>query len=238
MNCLDARRSLLAAPRARSAELDRHVAECAECARLDARLNDLDARITDAALVPVPDALAERVLRERAWRRPAPRRRWQLVAAAAVLTTALAAMIGPQLWEDSGLSMPITAVGPTHPGVSAIAVVVDQQPAYVDEAQGVDLAAMEEALKRLGLTLKKNGVDVAYAGKCYMPDTECQHIVLNTPDGHVSVILMPGSPVGSRALVVDRRLTALVTPVGSGGYVVVAGSQRIAKRTERLFVKG
>ena len=33
-------------------------------------------------------------------------------------------------------------------------------------------------------------------------------------------------------------MTALVSPAGSGAYIVVAGSPRIAKRTEKLFVKG
>jgi hypothetical protein len=122
--------------------------------------------------------------------------------------------------------------------VTAISVVVEQQPASLDEARGVDFAAMEDGLKRLGLSLKKDGVKVDYAGKCYMPDSDCDHLVLETADGHVSVILVPDYPVGSRVLVADRRLTALVSPAGSGGYIVVAGSPKVAKRTEKLFVKG
>jgi hypothetical protein len=97
---------------------------------------------------------------------------------------------------------------------------------------------MEQGLKRLGLSLKTEGVKVAYAGKCYMPETECDHLVLDTPDGHVSVILVPDYPVGARALVADRRMTALVSPAGQGGYIVVAGSPKVAKRTSKLFVKG
>jgi hypothetical protein len=129
------------------------------------------------------------------------------------------------------------AVGPSHPAVVAIAVVVEQQPGYLDEARGIDLALLEEGLRRLGLSLKKDGVKVDYAGKCYIPETECDHLVLETPDGRVSVILVPDYPVGSRTLVSDRRMTALVTPAGTGGYIVVAGSPKVAKRTEKLFVK-
>lgn len=233
MNCLDSRRSLLAAPRARTPEHAAHLVECADCSRFAGRLDDLDNQLAEAALVPVPDALAERVLRQKA-RRP----HWRYAAAAAVLLGSALAIVGPRLWDAAAFAMPLTAVGPTHPGVTAIAVVVEQQPAYVDEPHGVDLAAMDEALKRLHLTLRKDGVRVDYAGKCYMPGTECQHLVLDTPDGHVSVVLMPDSPVGSRALVIDRRMTALVSPVGSGGYIVVADSPKVAKRTEKLFVKG
>lgn len=234
MNCLGSRRSLLAAPRARTPEQATHLAECGDCARFASRLDELDGQIADAALIPVPDALAERVLRART----RPPLRWHYAAAAAVLLASAVAIAWPTLWDTASFPSPLTAVGPTHPGVTAIAVVVEQEPAYLDEAHGVDFAAMEEALKRLGLTLKKDGVRVDYAGKCYMADAECQHLVLDTPDGHVSVILTPDHPVGQRALVVDRRMTALVSPVGSGGYIVVAGSSRIAKRTEKLFVRG
>jgi hypothetical protein len=115
---------------------------------------------------------------------------------------------------------------------------VDQQPGFLDEAHGIDIATMEDALKRLGLSLKKDGVKVDYAAKCYMPDTECEHLVLDTDDGKVSVILVPDYPLGARAFVADRRMTALVSPAGSGGYIVVARSPKAAKRAERLFVKG
>jgi hypothetical protein len=87
-------------------------------------------------------------------------------------------------------------------------------------------------------SLKKDGVKVDYAAKCYMPDTECEHLVLDTSDGKVSVILVPDYPLGARAFVADRRMTALVSPAGSGGYIVVARSPKAAKRAERLFVRG
>jgi hypothetical protein len=234
MNCLESRRSLLAAPRERSAALMGHVGSCAECARLALRLGDLDARIADAALVPVPDALADRVL----VRRSQPRRWPWAAAAAGLFASILIGFAASHLWEASGLAAPVEAVGPSHPAVAAIAMVVDQQPAYLDEARGIDVSAMEETLKRLGLSMKRDGIKVDYAGRCYMPDTECEHVVLETPDGHVSVIFVPDYPVGSRVLIADRRMTALVSPAGSGGYIVVAGSRAAAKRTSKLFVKG
>ena len=234
MSCLDTRRSLLAAPRERTPALSDHLVTCAECSRLAARLTDLDARIADAALVPVPDALAHRVMRGRS-----QRRRWPYAAAAALLcASVLIGFAAPQLMDAAGGTDSLQAVGPSHPAVAAIAMVVEQQPAYLDEARGIDVGAMEEGLKKLGLSLKKEGVRVDYAAKCYLPDTPCDHIVLETPDGHVSVILVPDYAVGSRVLIADRRMTALVSPAGQGSYIVVAGSPRVAKRTSRLFVKG
>lgn len=232
MNCFETRRILMAAPRERGAELENHLADCADCARLAVRVDELDTRIAEAALVPVPQGLADRVLYGKR-----AKSRWPYAAAAAVLfASVMMGFAAPQFVDV--VSAPMEAVGPSHPAVAAIAMVVEQQPAYLDEARGVDTVAMEEGLKRLGLSLRQDGVKVDYAARCYMPETECDHLVLDTPDGPVSVILVPDYPVGSRALVADRRMTALVSPAGSGGYIVVAGSPKVAKRTEKLFVKG
>jgi hypothetical protein len=234
MTCLDIRRKLLTAPRERARDASGHIAACRDCGRLAARLDELDARLAEAFLVPVPDALAERVLLRR---RPKPARRLA-IAAAALLGVALSAL-APQLWEEaSGLSSPpVAAVGPTHPAVKAIELVVEQQPVLVDAPQGKDLVAMEQDLQRLGLKLDPDAARVDYAGKCYMPETECEHLVLDTAEGRVSVVLVPDYPVGERALVMDRRMTALMNPARSGGYIVVAASPQAAKRAAKLFSK-
>lgn len=234
MNCLECRRSLLASPRARTPTQQSHIAECAECARLANRVEGLDRQIEEAARVPVPEALAHRILLSR-HRRPL---RQYVAAAAVVIMSAAVTLSLPGVQDAAGIAAPLQAVGPTHPAVTAIGFVVDQQPGLLDEGRAGDPAILEQGLKRLGLSLKSDGVTVEYIGRCYMPETECDHIVLNTPDGQVSVILVPDYPVDARVLVADRRMTALVTPAGTGGYIVVAGSPKIAKRTEKLFVKG
>jgi hypothetical protein len=160
------------------------------------------------------------------------------VAAAAIVAVGLSAA-APQLWDEAVAlrSAPVGAVGPTHPAVQAIDLVVEQQPAFVDEPQGNDLIAMEEDLQRLGLKLKADVAKIDYAGKCYMPETECDHLVLETPEGRVSVVLVPDYPVGERAIVMDRSMTALVNPARAGAYIVVANSAKAAKRASRLFIE-
>ena len=79
MNCFQARRDLLTSPRSASPERDEHLAVCSECAAVAASLDTLDRRIGDAALVPVPEGLTERVLSTRTGR---PKRRYASIAAA------------------------------------------------------------------------------------------------------------------------------------------------------------
>ena len=63
-------------------------------------------------------------------------------------------------------------------------------------------------------------------------------LVLVTPEGHVSVILMADEHPSQRVLVADRRMTALLSPAPSGAYIVVAESPKAVKRAQKLFVQG
>ncbi len=72
MFCLESWRRLLAAPREQSEAQRRHLASCPRCAALERRLAILERQLQDAALLAVPEALADRILlqfhrRRRSW---------------------------------------------------------------------------------------------------------------------------------------------------------------------------
>jgi len=227
VNCLTSRRLLLAAPREASAEQRAHLDACAACARLAERLTQLDAGLEEATRVPVPDALAHRVLLARR-RRPI----WHYAAVAAVaLVLTLSALIAADLEADPFLP-PLQAVGPAHPAVAAIALVIDDR---IELAQEGNNDEMYQRLRELGLELKQGEVHAYYAGKCRLPDGDCDLIVLDTPDARANVVLMRNSPIVARVLVADRHMIALVNPARAGSYIVVADSPKVAKRMRRLF---
>jgi hypothetical protein len=236
MNCLESRRSLLSTPRRRPDPLQTHLRECAECARLASGITGLDEAFERAARVPVPDSLAERVLLRRRLS-PAWHDRMNAIAATLVAAVGLAlAYFAMDPFDER--ARPIQVVGPSHPAIAAISLVVDQEPWLLDESAGADQSAGDERLLRLGLQLKKHNVYVRYVGKCGIAgDGECDHLVLDTPEGHISVILLPGPPTTDRVLVADRSMTALVTPSRNGAYIVVADSTKAVRRAEKLFVK-
>jgi hypothetical protein len=233
MNCLQSRRLLLASPRERSAEQQAHIAACDGCARLASRLGDLDRAVENAALVPIPDALAHRILLRR--REP---RFWQYAAAAAVAIFSIGiGLVAADAADALGSPQTVQAVGPTHPAVIAIAEVVDESGA-VDPSLRSD-AHLEQGLRRLGLTLKPGAGIAHHVGACRIDGAaECEHIVLSTPDTHANVMLVPDYPLTDRVLVTDRRMVALVSPAGRGGYIVVADSAKAARSVEKLFVRG
>jgi hypothetical protein len=233
MNCLQSRRLLLAAPREISDEHRAHIAACDSCARLAHRLVDLERSIEDAALVPVPDALVHRVLLRQRGR---PRWRYAVAAVVALFSTMLGLVAGGII-DTPDFRGTMQAVGPSHPAVVAISEVMDR-PGEVDDAVP-NGAYLDQGLRRLGLSLKPGAAVAYHVGTCRMEGVgECEHIVLRTPQARANVILVAHYPESERVLVADRRMVALMTPAGSGAYIVVADSAKAAKSVDKLFVRG
>ena len=235
MGCLDVRRMLLAIPRERCATQRIHLAACTNCARLAHRVASFERELEAAALVPVPEALSARVMLP-----PRTRHSLRYAAAAVIAGLSLAvSLLASDLVEAPVLDRSVHAVGPTHPAVVAIAEVKADEAAGTPVSPSEGNVEMEESLKRLGLSLKQGEASAHYVGKCHIDGSrECEHIVLSTPEAHANVMLVPDYPVDERVLVAEARLVALVSPAGTGGYIVVAESAKTARRMEKLFVKG
>jgi hypothetical protein len=231
MNCLESRRALLAEPRRRDSALDAHLASCEACHRVADALGSLDRDITDAASVRTPDGLAARILLARGTR---PIRRYA-VAAAIVIASGLGVLMAAQL-VDFPFTSTADVVGPAHPAVAAISEVTEDAMPPASESEGS--FEVDQVLKRLGLTLKTREATTQYVGKCHVTAGECDRIVLSTRDAQANVMLMPEYRFDARMLVTDRRMIALVNPSGAGGYIVVADTPKIARRIEKLLVKG
>lgn len=234
MNCLACRRMLLSSPRENATALHEHIEQCAECTRLTRDVQAFDRRLARAMRLPVPDGLAERILLPRL-----ATRRWHYGAAAAALVAAIAfGAMAPALLESEEPALAVTAVGPFHPAIEAIAMVVEQEPALLKEGRMGDPRVLERKLKELGLELNKSNISIRYIGKCQLLGSDCDHLVLVTPEGHVSVLLMGDEHPSQRVLVADRRMTALLSPAPAGAYIVVAESPKAVKRAQKLFVQG
>lgn len=234
MNCFEFRKLLLADPRMRTSEQERHLAECATCASLEREMEDFEARVHDAMRVPVPEGLADRVLLRRKIRAPAVRA-WALAAS-------LVAALGVGIYfyrapvgEDERM-LTAAVLGASHPAVKAIAHVLEDEPQMLKENRGVDPAAMRAAFTRLGLNAPAGGTTVLYFDKCPMTGGAGEHVVMQTPFGRVTVILIPDQPFASRVVVADRDKTAIAAPHGTGGYILIADSLRNVRQTEKLLM--
>lgn len=216
------------------------MAQCAACAALAREVERFDAEIRGAMLVPVPEGLAERVLLRHKVRGPARFRgfRFGVWALAASLIIALGAVI--QLyWATNGDQERVAtaaAVGEGHAAIAAITYVLDHEPQLLKANVSGDPAVLKSAIARLGLNLPAEGTTVRYLGKCPIPSGEGEHLVLQTPFGQVTLILVPEQSLGPRVVVAFRDRTAAVNPVRSGSYIVVADSLRNIKQLEKLLM--
>ena len=236
MNCFESRRRLLGSPREQGYAQREHLKSCAACARLAADLAALDRRIDHTTRVPVPDGLAERILLARDQR---PRWHYAAAVAAAFLFVSIGTVtLLPDLLESSEPTLAADVVGRAHPAVAAISVVIDSEPTLLKERQRLEPGAVQERLKFVGLALKSDGVSAQYVGKCEVAGRDCDHLVLTTADGHVSVFLMAHEQPSARVLVADRRMTALLSPAPTGAYIVVGDSPKAVRRAHKLFVHG
>lgn len=234
MTCFEFRRLLLADPRKRTAEQDEHVAECAHCAQAAADALAVDLRRAETVFVPVPDALTDRVLLQ--YKGPAARYRiWAMAA-----TLLVGVVLGAQLYRtyDTATDDVATAAAlpRDNPAVAAISFVLDHEPRLLKENRSGDPQVMLAAFQRLGLKQPADGTTVRYLGKCPVPGGSGDHIVLTTPYGAVTLILVPDYPVGSRVMVADRQMTAVANPVRGGGYIVVADSPQTIRQIERMLM--
>lgn len=232
MNCFEFRRMVLADPRSRTAEQERHLAQCTACAALAREMEGFDARIDDAIHVPVPEGLAERVLLRQKIRAPAVRA-WALAAS---LVAALGTGIYFYRASDGERVLTAAVLGVKHPAVAAIAHVLDEEPQMLMENRGVDPVMMRAAFTRRGLRVPANGTTVRYFDKCPMTGGAGEHVVLQTPFGRVTVILVPDQPFASRVVVSDRGKTAVASPARTGSYILIADSLTSVRRAEQLLM--
>ena len=234
MNCFEFRRLIFAEPRRRTAEQEEHMAHCARCAAVAEETLAIDVGRAENVFVPVPDALADRILLQ--YKGPVARYRiWAMAA-----TLLVGVVLGAQLYRTYDIAKDdvasTTALPRDNPAVAAISFVLDHEPQLLKKNRTGDPAVMRAAFQRLGLKQPADGTTIRYLGKCPVPGGTGEHIVLTTPHGAVTLILVPDYPVGARVMVADRQMTAVANPVRGGGYIIVADTPQTVRAIERMLM--
>ncbi|MDH5535602.1 MAG: DUF3379 domain-containing protein [Betaproteobacteria bacterium] len=235
MNCFEFRRLVLAEPRRMTGEQREHMARCEACAALAKEIEAFETAIHDAAAVPVPEGLAERVLLRGTMSRSARAGAWALAASVLVVVGIGAYFYAGPGPEHEEHIVAAAQLGERHPAVAAISYVVDHESRLLRETPVLDTAVVRQALAHLGLKLP-DSVTMRYLGNCPVPGGIGEHVVLETDFGHVTLILVPNQPIAPRVIVADRKMTALVAPVRTGGYILVTDSVDKVRQAERLLL--
>lgn len=200
MNCLTFRRAKLAVPHDASPALLEHARTCADCAEFARELEGYERALHETVQVPVPEGLAEQIIlrhRKPRWFDP----QWfdrRYLALAATVVMAVAAALGYNTITSSREEL-------AH---SLIAHVVSE-PTVLQSRDHIELARLEEAFSQYGGHLREPIGEVRHVGRCPIDGTLTHHIVVQTPHGRATLILIP-----------ERRAT-LGSPLTSDGFAVV-----------------
>ena len=205
MNCLDFRRQVGAEPAGHDVTLAQHRAECATCAAYQDELLEMDVLLARAMQIPLQSP------QPRATTRPAPRsaspRSWLALAASLVIGILVAAT----LW--------VSYPAPTLAG-EVIGHVAHEPDAWnARPPLGVD--AIGAVLAPSGIRLRDGVGEVTYAKRCFFERHWVPHLVVQTANGPVTVLMLAHRQVEAPVHIDGQEFTGVVLPAPRGSIAVV-----------------
>jgi hypothetical protein len=214
VNCLDVRRALGAEPGRRTPELEAHLAGCTACAQYAAEMARLEATIRRALEVPVPAAGA------RPARGSRPRARWFALAASVIGVAVLSAA----LWSFY----------PREALATALVGHMVHEPAAWGTRAPVPPGELAAVLARSGVALDPGAPLVSYAQSCWFRGRHVPHLVVQTPDGPMTVMLLPHEHVAAQTFVDEGGYRVLIVPAPHGAIAILTQGPVEARRVEAV----
>lgn len=222
MNCLDYRRQAHISPRDLSESAQRHESECAQCADIAQRLRNLDSALAEATRVRVPEGLLDRVLPDHGASFES-RRRFVLSAAAGLIVATGAGSLAYLAERDDPLAL------------AGIAFVVEDEANAILHARPTDTAALVSIARQMHVKLPEQLGEVRYVGTCPFEGTIAHHVIVTTPQGKATLLLLPEIAVRAPGRASARGLQARVIPAAVGSIAMVAMSSKGLERIGRYI---
>ncbi|SHI08980.1 DUF3379 family protein [Ferrimonas marina] len=181
MDELEFRRRIYAEPNSKDTELKHAAGEAPGRDAFWQELQALDAQIGQAAKIPVPDDLADRLLLQQnlvVHKQQKRRHRWQLAAAASVAFAV-------------GLTFTLNQRTQNDLGTHALAHVAHEE-GFVDTIdEGVTLTALNTKLAALGGRMDSMPGQIYYANFCDFDGIRSLHVVMGSEQGRVTLFYIP-----------------------------------------------
>lgn len=208
MQCSEFRKLAGAEPQHLSAAAREHSLQCEGCAEYLRQMHRLDGLLKQALDVPAP-AAANQVVPLPVKRRPAE---IFMLAASVILAVAL----GVGIWIGS-------------PRETLAAEVVDhiqhEAETMVTTEARVPPAELEQVLRQAGVRLKSGTQRVSIARTCPFRHTTIPHLVVQTAEGPVTVLVLPHESVKSEQSFNEEGYAGTIVPSGHGAIAIVAGNE-------------
>ena len=219
MNCLEFRRAILADPRRLGAEAAEHAGQCAGCKEFLARALDEEAQLVRVLRVAVPEGLRARILDRAVAARS--RLRWLALAASVLVAVAIALAAGWTRNDELALA--------------GIDFVVFEEAQSIADAEPTDWKALVRVASEMGVSLPEQLGEMHYV--CVYPFSagSAHHLLVKTPLGKVTLLLIPDRALAARAAGAAHGLNAAVLPAAKGSILIIGDSPRSVQRAEMLL---
>jgi hypothetical protein len=219
MNCEHVRQAIGAEPRGTDPALEQHLAACADCSGYRREMLALEAQLERALALPLTTlpAAPQPAARETAQVVPLPARsagaprRWRgwAVAASVLLTVLLGVFV---------------AGG--RDGEALATELVEHMAKEVyswDETRPLPQSALDLVLRRSNVRLDRAALgEVVYAHSCWFRGHWVPHLVLRTPDGPVTVMVLPAESVAAPRRFDEGGYAGVIAPAADGAVAVLS----------------
>ena len=221
----------MADPHSTDAELRAHREACPECHAYTEQLLKFESRLERAMRVPIPSTADVLPFERKRGSTAATARRWMALAASVLLGAAIAGGI----W----LSLPQSSLA------AAVVAHMAGEPDAWQRTAAVPNPELQDVLNDSKLRLKPDAGVVSYASSCMFRGHRVPHLVVQTPSGPVTVMVLVHEPVRRAAQFDDQGYRGTIVPVPGHGSIAVlmrdsgidaAEVQRIAARVDASIV--
>jgi hypothetical protein len=222
VNCKEFRAATGADPRATRADLAAHAAGCEACAAWRRELLRMDDVIRRALAF---DVGAERTVgpalpARSAWRRPAWRG-WAMAAGVACAT-----LVAGLLWLAPARAALADAV---------VAHMSEEPGAWARTDSPADPVLLARVLARAGVRLNAGAGVASYANSCWFRGHHVPHLVFQTDDGPVTVMVLPAERVAAAIEFDEQGYRGVLVPAERGALAILSrGAMPSRELTARL----
>lgn len=217
MRCQQARLSIGAEPSASSPSLEAHLRGCVDCREFQREMTALDADIRRALeLTPVamPGFSAPEIARKSAVRKS---RRWFTpslpVPRRALAASLIAAVVAVGL---------VWGLRPTDSLADDVIEHLAGEPASWSYTDSLTPAAVSQSLRTAAVSFDTTGNDVVYAMSCWFHGRYIPHLVIVTPHGSFTVLVLADEQVSARQRFKDDDYEGVLLPASGGSLAVIA----------------
>jgi hypothetical protein len=198
VSCEQARLQIGADPGNGAPELEQHLQDCESCRQFRTEMRAVEADIRRALAGPPPSVRAARFTAT-----------WRPWALAASLLLAMLAVLSVWLLRPSDtLAREVVA----H---------VQEEPDSWLARQHVDAQSIDNTLRAAGVKLDITSDRISYAQSCWFREHYVPHLVVQTAQGPVTVLILRNQHVSARRSFHEAGMSGVIVPAPQGSIAVL-----------------